>query len=252
MPASDAYVVEIFSSIQGEGLTCGERQVFIRFAGCNLRCAYCDTSYAREKPLHCLVEGGASDPECRIEEPNPVSVERLVEIVRTLNVPEGVHHSMSLTGGEPLLHSDFLREFLPANRVNRIRSQLETNGTLPDRLEQIIDLVDFISMDIKVRSSAGEEPEWEANRRFLRIARRKPVCVKVVVSASTTPEEITEIASTIASVNPGIPLIIQPVTPNEEVHACPGPSLISLHEAAHKILHTVRVIPQTHKILGLR
>jgi organic radical activating enzyme len=129
---------------------------------------------------------------------------------------------------------------------------LETNGTLPERLEQIIDLVDSVSMDIKIKSSAGEEGQWETNRRFLRIAHRKPVWVKVVVSAETTTEEITRAASVVASVHPGIPLIIQPVTPNEEVRACPAPILLSLHETARRYLHTVRVIPQTHKTLGLR
>ena len=247
---SEAYIVEVFSSIQGEGLTCGERQIFIRFAGCNLHCAYCDTDYARENPARCTVErtcgGDVTDA------PNPVSVEHLVEIVRALNVPEGIHHSIALTGGEPLLHGEFLREFLPANRANGIRSQLETNGALPERLEQIINLVDSVSMDIKIKSSTGEEGQWETNRRFLQIAHRKPVWVKVVVSAETTTEEITRAASVVASVHPGIPLIIQPVTPNGKVHACPGPLLLCLQKAARKILHTVRVIPQLHKLLGLR
>ncbi len=269
---SEAYIVEVFSSIQGEGLTCGERQIFIRFAGCNLRCAYCDTDYARENPKYYTVERGGTGgprpyrpvpggsavegkyrmPPPMKKEPNPVSAARLVEIVRALNVPEGIHHSVALTGGEPLLQNEFLREFLPANRANNIRSQLETNGTLPERLEQIIDLVDSVSMDIKIKSSAGEEGLWETNRRFLRIAHRKPVWVKVVVSAETTTEEITRAASVVASVHPGIPMIIQPVTPNEKVHACPGSILLSLHETARRYLHTVRVIPQTHKTLGLR
>ena len=39
----DAPIIEIFSSIQGEGLLIGERQIFVRFAGCNLDCTYCDT-----------------------------------------------------------------------------------------------------------------------------------------------------------------------------------------------------------------
>ncbi len=38
-----AKISEIFSSIQGEGLYLGKRHIFVRFFGCNMRCAYCDT-----------------------------------------------------------------------------------------------------------------------------------------------------------------------------------------------------------------
>ena len=58
-----APIVELFSSLQGEGLLVGERQVFVRFAGCNLECAYCDTPAARSAPPTCRVEAtpGAQD-----------------------------------------------------------------------------------------------------------------------------------------------------------------------------------------------
>jgi len=251
MPANETYIVEVFSSIQGEGLTCGERQIFVRFALCNLECGYCDTAYAREQPAQCMVErtSGRGDMS---GEPNPITVERLVDIVRALNVPPGMHHSISLTGGEPLLHGDFLRNFLPANRVNNIRSQLETNGTLPERLEEVIGFIDFVSMDIKLESATGGKSQWDANRRFLEISRRKPTWVKVVVSEDTTPDEIRQAASLVAAAGRGIPLIIQPVTPVNSVQAPSGRLLIRLQEEARRHLHTVRVIPQVHKMLGLK
>ena len=73
MPAiPKADLVEIFSSVQGEGLLVGVRQIFLRFPDCNLACRYCDTDFARS-------------PECRIENspgcgemtgvPNPVTLE---------------------------------------------------------------------------------------------------------------------------------------------------------------------------------
>ena len=45
---SNAIIKEIFSSIQGEGPYIGEKQLFIRFCGCNLNCAYCDTNFKKE------------------------------------------------------------------------------------------------------------------------------------------------------------------------------------------------------------
>jgi organic radical activating enzyme len=251
MPANETYIVEVFSSIQGEGLTCGERQIFVRFALCNLTCDYCDTPDSRLQPAKCLIEKASGLGDMR-EEPNPVSVARLVDAVRSLNVPPGVHHSVSLTGGEPLLHAEFLRHFLTANRANGIRCQLETNGTLPERLGEVIEEIDFVSMDIKLRSATGAESPWDAHLRFLEIAQRKPVWVKVVVSAATTPGEIGEAAALVSAVNPGIPMIIQPVTPRGGVKGPEGRLLISLQEEARRRLHTVRVIPQMHIMLGLK
>ena len=44
---NQSYLSEVFSSIQGEGLYVGDRHLFVRFAGCNLNCQYCDTPDSR-------------------------------------------------------------------------------------------------------------------------------------------------------------------------------------------------------------
>ncbi len=85
------HVNEVFSSIQGEGILIGRRQVFVRFSGCNLDCNYCDTSKSRDPLLGDLI-----------------STEELLFKINKLITPD--FHSISLTGGEPLLHSDFIKE----------------------------------------------------------------------------------------------------------------------------------------------
>ena len=77
---------EIFSSIDGEGLRQGELATFLRFAGCNLKCSYCDTEYAQEK-----------------SKKKKKSIEDIFSIVAKLK-----NKNITITGGEPLLQSDMI------------------------------------------------------------------------------------------------------------------------------------------------
>ena len=147
-PTPTAPLVEIFSSVQGEGLLVGVRQLFVRFYGCHLQCRYCDTPEsvtARQpegyKPGHFRLE---ADPGShRFEQQlNPVSPEDLLAILLELDQPRGLHHSVALTGGEPLMHTPFLESFLPLLRKNGLRSYLETSGDLFKPFARIHELLD--------------------------------------------------------------------------------------------------------------
>ena len=73
--ATAGYLSEVFVSYQGEGAHVGRRHLFIRLAGCNLRCSYCDTSYALDPPARFrLYQRG----EVAQERQNPVSCEDLL------------------------------------------------------------------------------------------------------------------------------------------------------------------------------
>lgn len=91
MPGLKGQITEIFSSIQGEGIFVGAKQIFVRFDKCNLSCAFCDE---RDRP----------DPE----EYGP---DKLMQEIKALEESKGPHHSVSFTGGEPLLYCDFLKVF---------------------------------------------------------------------------------------------------------------------------------------------
>ncbi|TEB06915.1 7-carboxy-7-deazaguanine synthase [Pelotomaculum schinkii] len=239
-------VTEIFSSVQGEGLLVGRRQIFIRLYGCNLRCSYCDTVLT-EEPAFCRVE---TAPGCGIFEylPNPLGIEEIVKVLEGLAV--GLHHSISLTGGEPLLHSNIIRELAPALRGSRRGIYLETNGTLPDELSRVIDLVDMVAMDFKLPSVSGLPPLWSKHGRFLEIAATKETYVKVVVAEQTPSREIEMAAGLIKSTAPGVPLVIQPLTTKGAMGISPA-RLSLLQRQALKVLDDVRVIPQTHKLMGM-
>jgi organic radical activating enzyme len=151
-----APILEIFSSMQGEGLLLGERQIFLRLCGCNLDCAYCDTPAARSESPACRIERspGSQDFEDRA---NPLSVADITEAVRGLVKPQpGLHHSVALTGGEPLLHTDALLELLPALGDLGLKAYLETNGTLADDLVRVLPHLDVVCADIKLPSSTKQ------------------------------------------------------------------------------------------------
>jgi len=242
-----APVTEIFSSVQGEGLFLGCRQIFIRFYGCNLNCSYCDTVFAVQ-PVNCRIETGPGKGFFILKE-NPVELCDVISATANLKLPE--HHSVSLTGGEPLLHSNFIKLLIPFLSGTRSGIYLETNGTLPGELEGIIDLVDIIAMDIKLPSVTGQPAFWKLHRRFLKTACKRNVFVKIVAGNNTSKEEIDNTADIISSVDANIPLVIQPVTKNGKVGNVTPEKLIELQSFAQKRLFDVRIIPQTHKILGL-
>jgi len=246
-----AILSEVFSGIQGEGIHVGRRQVFVRFVGCNLNCAFCDQPESRVAPEHCLVE---SAPGVRqfSPVPNPVDLDVLRGHVRRLAAGSR-HHSVSLTGGEPLLRAGFLGRLVPRLREAGLRAYLDTNGTLPDAMAALARAVDIVCMDVKLASASGEAPWYEVNREFVRAAAECELFVKVVVCAATTEEEIAQAISRTGLDEARVPLVLQPVTPVHRGPMPPAPSLmLSLQACAAGALDDVRVIPQTHKIMGQR
>jgi 7-carboxy-7-deazaguanine synthase len=249
MKNDSAELIEIFSSIQGEGVLIGHRQVFIRFKGCNLSCDYCDTNIDVDAAA-CQMEltPGRRDFS---ELPNPVAMSRVVELLdRWGSGWPKVHHSISLTGGEPLLHVDLLNRWLPQLR-ELLPVHLETNGVLHFALSQIIKDIDYISMDIKLPSSSGEAGLWDHHRDFLAAAAESNVSVKTVVNSSTEHWEIQRAAEIIAGVSADIPFIIQPETAKDLSLKISSIGLLELQEIASAIIDDVRVIPQTHRFIGL-
>lgn len=127
-------VIEIFKSIDGEGKRTGRPATFIRLAGCNLRCCYCDTTYS----FDC-----SKATEMGIE-----------EIVNECNKLEC--RLITLTGGEPLIHKD-VDKLIKRLSIEGYEINVETNGSvdltkfIDDRRKY--DLNVFFTVDYKVLSS---------------------------------------------------------------------------------------------------
>lgn len=166
----------------------------------------------------------------------------------------GLHDSISLTGGEPLLQAKFLCHLLP-----QIRSQihlplyLETGGHRPAELAMVLKYLDSVGLDLKLPSVSGEE-HWQAHQDCLQLCEEAAVSVfgKVIVDKQTQLAELDRVAQILVAVNPTIPLILQPVTPLQPEHPVqpPTPAQVLAWQAHLKqSLQQVRVIPQTHKFI---
>jgi len=252
MSNTEAQICEIFNSIQGEGLYVGERQTFVRFAGCNLNCQYCDTPQALVIPKEFKVE--ISPGKKNFEKfPNPATVAQLVKLIAAFERTKTSTHSISLTGGEPLLQIDFLKSFIPAlKEVVKLPVYLETNGVLPDHLSEIIEQVDIIAFDLKLPSATGLSPYWKEHKKALEIAVLQECFVKIVFTRESKAQEMDEAVSLIAGVDENIPLVLQPVTPFGPIKHRPNPDqIIAFQTLAKRKLKKVRVIPQVHKMLGV-
>jgi organic radical activating enzyme len=241
-------VSEIFSSIQGEGYLAGRRQIFIRLAGCNLDCSYCDTDHSGLDS--CRIETGPGSTEFSQLQP-PLPLDLVLQIVQKWCAAlPGAHHSISLTGGEPLMYADRLVSWLPALR-QLLPVHLETNGTMHLALQQVIGQLDYVSMDMKLPSTSGcTEHLWDLHREFLRVSHGRNASVKVVIGNETVLEEIEQVCSIVTDVDRLTPLFLQPLSEADGGVGISVAHMLRLQEAASARLPDVRVIPQMHRMLG--
>jgi len=126
---------EIFQSIQGEGRNAGVPSVFVRVAGCNLRCEWCDTKYS-----------------LRADDADYMGISDLTERINVFNSSHIV-----VTGGEPLLYQRELSHFFSALSAETY-IEVETNGTI--KPESAFDnRVSLYNVSPKLDEAGGINPD---------------------------------------------------------------------------------------------
>lgn len=217
-------IKEIFESIQGEGPYVGYKQLFIRFCNCNLKCNYCDTEFSSDSDF---------------TEYSPCELADMTNKYKHI-------HSVSLTGGEPLLSTEFLKDFLP--RVNK-KIYLETNATLADKFNEIKEFVNIVSADIKLESATGIKNSYKFHDNFFAACSGIETFAKIVFNSKITEEEISSCCELGQKHN--IPLILQPEMEDNKMTVTSGFAAKILDKFLEKY-DNVRLIPQVHKFLDVR
>ena len=255
---SSVNLIEIFSSVQGEGTHIGRSTVFFRLGECDLRCRWCDTPHSWRPARICRFETARGTGAFRSVD-NPVSIAEALRAADALDL--ATHAFGSITGGEPLLQPAAVRALAQGIRERGPRVHLETHGIAVEALEAVVDVVDVVSMDWKFTSDVrrASDPKGEpvasfhdAHEDFLAIAKRAPeVVVKLVVTLDTREEEIDEMCERISKSAGDLALVVQPVTPAGAVKETPGADhLLQLVARIERTVPGVRLIPQTHKLYG--
>ena len=125
-------VVENFVSINGEGPFAGQLAVFIRFQGCNLECAYCDTAWANDKDT-------------------PYTLMTAHEIYQYIKATE--IRNVTLTGGEPLLQDSIINLLSLLTSDSKLRVEIETNGSVDLSIFAKMSNPPIFTMDYKLPGS---------------------------------------------------------------------------------------------------
>ncbi len=209
-----------------------------------MSCRYCDTPGRHD--ASCRVQKTASSLEYELVD-CAVSIDALSRFCSRLILPGPGLPTVSLTGGEPLLHHAFLAEWLPGMHENWV-IYLETSGIHYQAMDALSSLVNIVSMDFKLPSSTGLRPFWEEHERFLAAAGKASLFVKAVVTSDTSRDDIVTSARLIRAHESAIPFILQPAAPPL---APASELLIDFQNSALTVLPDVRIIPQVHKFMKL-
>jgi len=222
-------VMEIYRSVQGEGLLLGVPTTFVRFFACNLRCSWCDTKYSWS-----VRDGGTWES---------LTPQVVAERVHA----QGARHVV-LTGGEPTLQKDLpqLAELLKATGHHLT---IETNTTIFP--EASIPLIDLWSLSPKLQSAGESYLRYPIIERFLATLQPEQQQWKFVVRDNEDEHHLRDLLTRYPDfVERKIPLILQP-----EGDAATPDYPTALGQLAERVRdpfwddYYVRVLPQMHVII---
>jgi 7-carboxy-7-deazaguanine synthase len=238
--ANRVQLSEIFTSIEGEGILIGTKTMFIRMAGCHLGCIWCDTRYALP-----------------FDSGKAYTLEHVKKMISEELRPNT--YKVNFTGGEPLLQHLAVADLAKFIKDKGLKTYLESSCFDSHRFEKVLPFIDISKIEFKMSDSEAVDSEHRAtlliNEREcldMSIAWSKTTYIKVVVTASSSIEEFRKLLhDTFAHIQTRdlAGFIIQP---SSGMEAPSLEKLLDFYDATYPIYHNVRIIPQLHKLIGVR
>jgi len=233
---------EIFTSIEGEGVFFGTKTMFVRLAGCPLKCHWCDTPYAIP------MDSGDS-----------YALDEVKEMI-SRDLQENTF-KVNFTGGEPLAQHEAVIGLAKFVREKKgVKTYLESACYDSVRFAKVLPYIDICKIEFKMRDAKAVVDEKNYNNLLknelecLKIATKagKMPYIKVVVTNSTDVDEFSGLVKQVfrvASPKNIAGFIIQPSHKTDEPVL---ERLFAFYDAVYPFYSQVRVIPQLHKIIGAR
>ncbi len=159
-------VVEQFVSINGEGKRAGQLALFIRFAGCNLDCEYCDTKWANEADVSC----------------QEYTLDALYQLIKDTKVC-----NVTLTGGEPLIQPNIDKLLVRLRMDDTLRIEIETNGSVDIRPFLNCEETDNVSFTLDYKTAVSGMESRMCIDNYVNL--RKQDTVKFVVGSRADLEK---------------------------------------------------------------
>lgn len=233
-------ISEIFTSVEGEGIYFGTKTMFIRLAGCPLRCHWCDTEYALQ------MDSGTNfilkDAQARI-----------------LELLQPNTYKVNFTGGDPLVQHEAVIELAKFVKELGLRTYVESACFDAGRFSKIIPYIDICKIEFKMRDSRAVDSRHFDNLQHnemecmkMAINKNKITFIKIVITSCTSLQEFQGLVKDIFElVSPGqiAGFIIQPS------HVIDEPTvdrLFEFYDVVYPKYNDVRIIPQLHKVIGAR
>lgn len=231
---------EIFTSIEGEGILFGTKTLFVRMAGCHLKCRWCDTSYAL--PMY---------------SGNSYSIDYVKKLIADHLQP--FTYKVNFTGGEPLIQHKAVIELAKFVREKGLTTYLESACYDSDRFAKLLPYIDICKVEFKMSDSEVVDMNHydnllqnEIRCLMASVSNRKMTYIKIVVTDSTDTKEFAVLVGNIFQHVSREDIHGFVIQPSDGIDKPTTERLLRFYDIVCSHYREVRIIPQLHKQMGAR